>query len=96
MAEAPSKALFTGEEVLDLLDSDIEEDLDDGMDEVFFPGSDDELGFEEVEIENGERLVKIIHIITIDYLIFTHVAVMMIMEMNAVMTRAALGTSIII
>ena len=93
MAEAPSKALFTGEEVLDLLDSDIEEDLDDGMDEVFFPGSDDELGFEEVEIENGERLVKIIHTITINYLIFTHVAVMM---MNAVMTRAALGTGIII
>ena len=92
MAEAPSKALFTGEEVLDLLDSDIEEDLDDGMDEVFFPGSDDELGFEEVEIENGERLVKIIHT-TINYLIFTHVAVMMIMEMNAVMTRAALGTA---
>ena len=91
MAEAPSKALFTGE-VLDLLDSDIEEDLDDGMDEVFFPGSDDDLGFEEVEIENGERLVKIIHT-TINYLIFTHVAVMMIMEMNAVMTRAALGTA---
>ena len=95
MGVAPSKALFTGEEVLDLLDSDIEEDLDDGMDEVFFPGSDDELGFEEVEIENGERLVKIIHIITINHLIFTHVAVM-IMEMNAVMTRAALGTGIII
>ena len=93
MAEAPSKALFTGEEVLDLLDSDIEEDLDDGMDEMFFPGSDDELGFEEVEIENGERLVKIIHTITINYLIFTHVAVMM---MNAVMTRAALCTGIII
>ena len=59
MAEAPSKALFTGDQVLDLLDSDTEEDFDDGMDEVF-PGSDDELGFVEEEIENGGRLVKII------------------------------------
>ena len=58
MAEAPSKALFTGEQVLDLLDSDIEEDFDDGMDEVFFRGSDDKLGFAEEEIENGGRLVK--------------------------------------
>ena len=57
MAEAPSKALLTGE-VLDLLDSDIEEDLDDGMDEMFFPSSDDQLGFEAVEIDNGEWLVK--------------------------------------
>ena len=60
MAEASSKALFTGDQVLDLLDSDTEEDFDDGMDEVFFPGSDDELGFVEEEIENGGRLVKII------------------------------------
>ena len=59
MAEAPSKALFTGDQVLDLLDSDTE-DFDDGTDEVFFPGSDDELGFVEEEIENGGRLVKII------------------------------------
>ena len=55
MAEVPSKAVFTGGEVLD---SDTEEDFDDGMDEVFFPGSDDELGFEEEEIENGGRLTK--------------------------------------
>ena len=45
MAEAFSRALFTGEQVLDLLqagDSDGEELCDDSFDEVFFPGSDDE------------------------------------------------------
>ena len=57
MAEGPSRTLFTGEQVLDLIDSDIE-DFDDGMDEVFFPGSDDELGFAEEEIEDGRRLVN--------------------------------------
>ena len=35
--------------MLSLLDSD-DEDFDDGMDEVFFPGSDEEFGFEEEEI----------------------------------------------
>ena len=55
MAEAPSRALFTGEQVLGLLDSDNEEDFDDGMDDVFFPGSDDELGFLEEEVEDEER-----------------------------------------
>ena len=57
MAEAPSRALFTGEQVLGLLDSnnsDNEEDFDDGMDDVFFPGSDDELSFLE-EVEDEER-----------------------------------------
>ena len=60
MAEAPSRTLFTGEQVLDLLDSDVEEGYDGEMDKVFFPGSDVELGFVEEEIEDGERLVKII------------------------------------
>ena len=54
MAEGPSRTLFTGEQVLGLLDSD-DEDFHDGMDEVFFPGSDE---FEEEEIQDGERLVK--------------------------------------
>jgi hypothetical protein len=58
MAEGPSRTLFTGEQVVDLLDSDDEDFHDDGMDEVFFPGSDEELGFEEEEIQDGERLVK--------------------------------------
>ena len=57
MAEAISRILFTGEQVLDLLDSDVE---DGEMDEVFFPGSDDELGFAEEEIEDRRRLVKVI------------------------------------
>ena len=58
MAEAPSRALFTREQVLGLLDSDNsdnEEDFDDGMDDVFFPGSDDELGFLEEEVEDEKR-----------------------------------------
>ena len=57
MAGAPSKTLFTGQQVLDLLDSYIEEDFNDGMDGVFL-GSDDELGFMEQEIEDGGWLVK--------------------------------------
>lgn len=61
MAEAFSRALFTGEQVLDLLqagDSDGEELCDDSFDEVFFPGSDDELGFGE-EVEDEFRFVTI-------------------------------------
>ena len=57
MAEASSKALFTGEQVLDLIDSESEEDVEDGFDEIFFPGSDDELGFAEEEVED-DRFVK--------------------------------------
>ena len=56
MAEASSRALFTGEQVLDLIDSDNEEVVEDGFDEIFFPGSDDELGFAE-EVED-DRFVK--------------------------------------
>ena len=55
IAEASSRALFTGEQLLDLIDSDNEEDVEDGFDEIFFPGSDDELGFAEVE---DDRFVK--------------------------------------
>lgn len=46
MADEAPRALFTGEEVLHLLDCD-EDDAD--LDEIFFPGSDDELGFMEEE-----------------------------------------------
>ena len=49
------RAEVTGEQVLDLIDSDNEEDVQDGFDEIFFPGSDDELGFAEVE---DDRFVK--------------------------------------
>ena len=55
MAEASSRSLYTGDQVLRLLDSDSEDEFGDGLDEVFFPGSDDELGFEKEEIEGNER-----------------------------------------
>ncbi len=42
MAEGFSRVHLTGDEVLDLLDMDGD---DGGMDDIFFPGSDDELGF---------------------------------------------------
>ena len=60
MAEASSRALFTGAEVLDLryaAESDDEDLREDGVDGVFFPGSDDELGFVEEEVEDQPRLV---------------------------------------
>ena len=41
--------------MLNLLDSNVEEENDDEIDEVFFPGSDDELGFAEEEIEDAGR-----------------------------------------
>ena len=43
-----SRAIFTGEEVLCLLDTEGE---DGGIDDIFFPGSDEEFGMEEEEIE---------------------------------------------
>ena len=49
MAEGFSRARFTGEEVIDLLDMDGE---DRGLDDIFFPGSE-EFGFMEEEI--GKR-----------------------------------------
>ena len=39
--------------MLNLLDSDVEEYYDGEIDEVFFPESDDELGFVEEEMEEG-------------------------------------------
>ena len=48
MAASSFRALFTGEEVLRMLD--VEGEDGDG-DEFFFPGSDEEFGFQEEEIE---------------------------------------------
>ena len=45
-------ARFTGDEVLRLLDFDGE---DGGMDDEFFPGSDEEIGFAEEEVESDEE-----------------------------------------
>lgn len=54
MTDEVPRALFSGGEVLHLLDCD-EDDAD--LDGIFFPGSDDELGFmEEVETENEKYI----------------------------------------
>lgn len=79
--------------MLDLLDSDAEEDYDDRMDEMFFPRSDDELGFVEEEIDDGRRLVKTLptRTYTLPYITlpYTNVVEMMIVvEVNAMMTVA--------
>lgn len=52
MAECFSTPRFTGEEVIALLDTDGD---DGGMDDIFFPGSDDELGFLEEDEEEDEE-----------------------------------------
>ena len=46
-----SRTLLSAQQVVDLL-NDGENDYE--LDECFFPGSDDELGFEEVELEGEE------------------------------------------
>ena len=53
MADEAPKALFTGEEVLHLLDCDEAECDDADLDEIF-PGSNDELGFMEEEAETED------------------------------------------
>ena len=50
------RALFTGEEVLNLLDMEGE---DGGIDDHFFPGSDEEFGMQEEEIEMYMNYYKI-------------------------------------
>ena len=53
MAESTDRAFLTAEEVVGLLDSDEDEYLRSAGLEDIFPGSDDELGFEEEELDNG-------------------------------------------
>ena len=55
MAARVSRALLSTQQVVDLLDHD-DEDADFEMDDCFFPGSDDELGFEEVELEDEDEV----------------------------------------
>ena len=50
------RSFFTGEEVLQLLDVDGE---DGGLNDTFFPGSDEELEFLEDESDTDERQVNI-------------------------------------
>ena len=46
---------LTTEDVVGMLDSDNEEY---GFDDIIFPGSDDELGFEEVEVDSGNEAAQ--------------------------------------
>ena len=48
MESTSFRAIFTGEEVINMLDTDGE---DGGMDDIFFPGSDEEFGMQEEEFE---------------------------------------------
>ena len=48
MESTSFRAIFTGEEVISMLDTDGE---DGGMDDIFFPGSDEEFGMQEEEFE---------------------------------------------
>ena len=61
MAEGSSRALVTGEQVLDLIDSDNEEDVEDGLDEVFFPRSDDELGLQKLKVKVKYLALLLLH-----------------------------------
>ena len=54
MAARLSRALLNTQQVVDLLDDG--EDADFEMDDCFFPGSDDELGFEEIELEEEDTV----------------------------------------
>ena len=61
MAARLSSTLLSTQQVVDLLDDS--EDADFEMEDCFFPGSDDELGFEEVELEEedivyGSSIIK--------------------------------------
>ena len=55
MAESTDRAFLTAEEVVGLLDSDEEDEYlrSAGLKDIISPGSDDELGFEEEELDSG-------------------------------------------
>ena len=52
MAESFSRLRYTGDEVLALFDTEGE---DGGLDDTFFPGSDEELGFLEDDSDEEEE-----------------------------------------
>ena len=54
MASRLYRARMNTEEVVDQLLNDAD-DADIELDDCFFPGSDDELGFEELELEGDEE-----------------------------------------
>lgn len=51
MAASACRACYTSEQAVALISDDDEAELDD----CFFPGSDNELGFEEVEVAESEN-----------------------------------------
>ena len=53
MAAGISRALMNTAQVVDLLNQE-DDDADTELDDCFFPGSDDELGFEELELEGDK------------------------------------------
>ena len=66
-----SRTLLSTQQVVDLLNDGENDDYE--LDECFFPGSDDELGFEEVELEGEEdtmygSVYSIINILVTTYL----------------------------
>ena len=65
MAGRISRALMNTQQVVDLLDDG--EDGDFELDDCFFPGSDDELGFEEVELEDEHTVYGNSIMITYSY-----------------------------
>ena len=50
MAEGSSRAMYNAEEVIDMITED--RDQEDDVGDLFFPGSDDEFGFEEVIVDS--------------------------------------------
>ena len=66
MAGRVSKALLSTQQVVDLLDDGENGDFE--LDECFFPGSDDDLGFEEVELEDEDTVYDITFILVTTYL----------------------------
>ena len=54
MAGRVCRALLSIQQVVDLLGDGDDGDFE--LDECFFPGSDDELGFEEVELEDEDTV----------------------------------------
>ena len=54
MAARLPRALLNTQQVVDPLDDGEDADLE--MDDCFFPGNDDELGFEEVELEEEDTV----------------------------------------
>ena len=56
MAEGSSRAMYNAEEVIGMITED--RDQEDDVGDLFFPGSDDEFGFEEVIVMGMKVALK--------------------------------------